>query len=73
MLLYVKHVKGKPRTDVVCIQDDLEKLPKEVVVDWSKMKEKLITKKFTALLEAIGLTWLDVTSETKATQLVAYQ
>ena len=73
LLIYVKHVKGKPRTDAICIQDDLEKLPASVSVDWNKMKEKLITRKFTELLEAIGLTWLDVTSKTKATKLVAYQ
>jgi len=57
LLIYVKGVNGKPQTDVICITEEIEKLPNGVIVDWDKMREKLLYNKFTPLLEAIGIGW----------------
>jgi len=55
LLLYVKYVSGHPPTDVVCITEDVTTLDSSVVVDWDKMRQKVLWNKFEPLLEAIGL------------------
>ena len=56
-LLYIKAVpEGKPYAKEICVQENLE-LPEGYIVDYDIMFEKLIKKKFTPILESLGIDW----------------
>ena len=56
-LLYIKGVpEGKPYAKEICVQENLE-LPQGYIVDYDIMFEKLIKKKFTPILESLGIDW----------------
>jgi len=52
-------IEGKPPTDVVCVTEDMQELPKELrnAVDWDKMRERVIKRTFEPLLKALGYDW----------------
>lgn len=52
-MLYVRRVKGLPRTDVICY-DDAERLP-EVEVDWERMWAVTVRDKIAPILRAVGV------------------
>lgn len=60
-LVYVRGVRGKPPTHAICITEDVEELPPEVIVDWNRMREVVLKKPFVGILAAIGLDWSVVT------------
>jgi len=57
-LLWVKSVKGLPKTDVIAFDEDT-KLP-ELEVDWGRMVEVNIVQKVQDLLEIVGLSISDI-------------
>ncbi|MCW1309516.1 MAG: DNA-directed DNA polymerase [Candidatus Nanoarchaeia archaeon] len=57
-ILYIKEVKGKPKTDVIAF-DEETKLP-PIEVDWEKMIEHNIKNKVEDVLETIGISWNEV-------------
>jgi len=61
-LLYVKKVHGHPPTESLCIVEGKD-LPKEVDIDWEKMREKILQKKFLDIVEYIGGSWNDIKRE----------
>jgi len=76
MLLYMvpNRIKRTPPTDVICITEDMVKLPPELenAVDWDLMREKVLRNTFEPLLHAIGLDWGVVVSSTKQTSLLRF-
>lgn len=55
-MLYVKRVKGKPSTDVICSLD-INELAPIVEVDWNKMIDRTVKGKVDELLEIGGIGW----------------
>ena len=43
--------------DKICVTEDMEKLPDWIEIDWWKMQEVVIKRKFRVLMESIGLSW----------------
>jgi len=67
--IYVKRMPpGYPQTDVLAFDDEKD-LPDGIVIDYEKMKEKIIEKKTETILDAIGASWFDIMSGTKQTEL----
>ncbi|RLG44836.1 MAG: hypothetical protein DRN81_03490 [Thermoproteota archaeon] len=56
---------------VVCITEDVETLPGELqrMVDWNKMREKVLKSVFEPLLQSIGYDWSYLESETQQMQI----
>ena len=56
-LLYIKRVRDYklPSTDVICITEDMTELPHAFEIDWNKMREKCIGRKFRPIFEALGV------------------
>jgi len=52
----------------ICITEDEEKLPEEVVIDWQKMRNTVIRKPFEDIVKSIGYSWMTTVSEQKLTQ-----
>lgn len=61
-LVYIQKTEGYPPTDVICLTEDDVALPEGFKVDWAKMREIVIRRKFEGIFEAIGLTWDEVIS-----------
>jgi DNA polymerase elongation subunit (family B) len=57
-ILWVKSVKGFPKTDVIAFDEDT-KLP-ELEIDWNKMIEANIVQKVEDLLEIVGINIKDI-------------
>ena len=57
-------------TDVVCITETDETLPKELLphVDWDKMRIRVLKNHFEPLFQAIGIPFIEVTSKRKVVQ-----
>jgi len=72
ILLYVKRVRGLPATKEICITEDITEVPKGVTVDWAKMREKILQRKFKGLLEAAGTSWDEAILGRKQTTLTSY-
>lgn len=72
ILLYVKRTRGLPNTKEICITEDIETVPEGIEVDWKKMREKTLQRKFESLLEAVGSTWLEAVKGIKQTQLTTF-
>jgi len=58
-MLWVKHVKGVPNTDVICFEDPSD-LPGEIEIDWDRMFETSLKNKVETILEPYGITWRDL-------------
>ncbi|MEM4447711.1 MAG: DNA polymerase domain-containing protein [Candidatus Jordarchaeales archaeon] len=58
-MLYVKHVPGLPRTDVICFETP-KQLPEGVEVDWDRMIEVSVKQKLEDILEAVGIGWSNI-------------
>jgi len=67
-LIYTIRI-GNQKCKSICITDDVEQLPKGVVVDWSRMKEVTLRRKFEGLLQALGYDWGTVTKGTRQAKL----
>ncbi|RLE67026.1 MAG: hypothetical protein DRJ38_00200 [Thermoprotei archaeon] len=67
-LVYTIRVGSRPCKSI-CITEDVERLPRSVVVDWKRMKEVTLRKKFEGLLAALGLDWNTVITGTRQTTL----
>ena len=50
-MVYVKFVKGKPPTDVICYSDTF---PEEVMIDWDRMIQLIIGNKVDKIFESLG-------------------
>jgi len=57
-VLYVKGVKGYPKTDVIAFTDDM-KLP-EIIIDYDKMIETVVRSKVEKLLEIVNISWSEI-------------
>jgi len=57
-VLYVKGVKGYPKTDVIAFTDDM-KLP-EIIIDYDKMIEVVVRSKVEKLLEIANISWNEI-------------
>ncbi len=55
-LVYVKPQYKMPRTAEICYQDH-HRIPNCFEIDYDKMFDRLITKKFEPILEALGVYW----------------
>ena len=64
-LLYVRKVDGYPQTDVVCLTEDDVGLPKGFYVDWGKMRDLVIRRKFEGVFESLGISWDEIVSGTR--------
>jgi len=71
-LVYVRGVKGRPPTHAICITEDVEELPPEVIVDWSRMRDVVLKKPFQGLLTAIGRDWSTVESGLRQRTLTSW-
>jgi len=47
----------KQPVNVICIKEDMDKLPENFVVDWHKMRDRVIKQKFVSIFDSIGLSW----------------
>ena len=70
-LIYTKYVAGKP-CESICITDDVERLPEDVVVDWERMKEVTLRRKFEGILQSLGYDWNTVITMTRQTTLTVW-
>jgi len=68
-LIYTIRVGNRPCKSI-CITDDVERLPGNVKVDWQKMKEVTLRRKFEGLLNALGYDWEYVVSGTRQMKLL---
>jgi DNA polymerase I len=68
-LVYVKHTVGLPSTHAICLTEDDEEVPKGIVVDWEKMRDVVLRKKFDGIFESLGLRFDDVIGVGKQTAL----
>ena len=59
LLLYVKGVRGKPPTDVICLPGPGFEVP-EAIIDYQKMYDKVIRAKFEPFVQLLGYTWKEV-------------
>jgi len=57
-VLYVKGVKGYPKTDVIAFTDDM-RLP-EIIIDYDKMIEVAVRSKVEKLLSVVNISWSEV-------------
>ncbi|MEM4534992.1 MAG: DNA-directed DNA polymerase [Desulfurococcaceae archaeon] len=57
-MLWVKRVKGIPKTDVICYEDG-ESLP-ELEIDWDKMFETTLKNKIETILAPYNVAWRDI-------------
>jgi DNA polymerase elongation subunit (family B) len=55
-MLFVKNIKGYPKTDVICYMD-YNKLPKDITIDSDKIIERTIRSKIETILETADWTW----------------
>jgi len=55
-MVYVKFVKGKPPTNVICYSDEF---PQEAVIDWDRMIQLIIGNKIRKIYEHLG--WISKT------------
>jgi len=75
MLLYMNERLTKPEpTRVICITEDMERLPPELqrAVDWQKMREVVLRRTFEPLLKAIGYDWNYVLTGNKQVTLARW-
>jgi len=59
LLLYVKGVRGKPPTDVICLPGPGYEVP-EAIIDYDKMYDKVIRKKFEPFVNLLGYRWEEI-------------
>lgn len=62
-MLYVKNIKGYPKTDVICYLEE-EELP-DIEIDIEKMIDRCIRSKIDKVIELIGLDWKVIFSKTR--------
>ena len=60
-MLWVKRVKGVPRTDVICFETE-ENLPDEIEIDWDRMFETALKNRIESILAPYNLTWKEIYS-----------
>jgi len=53
-MLYVKRIPGKPKTDVIAV-DDTNKIPKDIIIDWQRMIERSIVGKVEDIFRNLGV------------------
>jgi DNA polymerase elongation subunit (family B) len=53
-MLYVKRIPGKPKTDVIAV-DDTNKIPKDIIIDWQRMIERSIVGKVEDIFRNLGI------------------
>lgn len=58
-ILYTLRIPGHPNADAVCTTDGRD-LPKEIEIDWEKMKDRILKKKFKDILEGLGRSWSEI-------------
>lgn len=73
ILFYVKRTKGLPHTREMCITENIEVIPDGIEVDWKVMREKTLQRKFSSLLEAVGMTWNEAVKGVKQTSLDVFR
>lgn len=58
-MLWVKHVKGIPKTDVICFETESD-LPKDIEIDWDRMLDTTMKNRVEDILNPYGITWGEV-------------
>jgi len=71
--IYVKSMPPEyPQTNVIAFDDEKD-LPDGIVIDYEKMKNKIIEMKTKTILEAIGTSWFDIITGTRQMELEEWQ
>lgn len=67
--LYVKHVTGKPATDVTALELEADTIPNEVIINYNKMWDRCIAKPLVHILDALNVSMEELLSGRKQVTL----